>query len=407
MNHLNIIMIKKKIAIRKKNISIKKKQISDKVIVTYHNNDENDEDDDICLFPMLDLRSKVHLIKKINQNELITDTLELLIDVANAKKAACTVASEKKRHGFRIRSFVNALSAIKSFHKPISSGQEALKIDGIGKKIAKRIDEILETGTLEEIEETISDKIKAILDLCTVTGIGEARAKLLVDDYNVTSVIDLIDKFERGTIKIAKNQLTHHIALGLNYYNDIKTRIPYKEVHEIAKYLKTIIHDFNSDLKVEICGSYRRKKKTCGDIDVLISHPKIKTKSDVDSGEKYLKNIVNMLVKNGFIVGHLTENGNTKFMGICKSSPDGPGRRIDIRFIESDSFGAAMLYFTGSGTFNKIMRFVANERGFTLNEYGLYYYHNGVKEDLIPTKTEKDIFRLLKLVFINPIDREF
>jgi len=91
-----------------------------------------------------------------------------------------------------------------------------------------------------------------------------------------------------------------------------------------------------------------------------------------------------------------------------RTGASGIGRRIDIRFVEHSSLGAAMLYFTGSGKFNKIMRYHANTRGFTLNEYGLYTYVNGIKGDSpIPAKTEQDIFKILGFVYLKPTEREF
>jgi DNA polymerase/3'-5' exonuclease PolX len=94
-------------------------------------------------------------------------------------------------------------------------------------------------------------------------------------------------------------------------------------------------------------------------------------------------------------------------MGVCRG-PSGIGRRIDIRFVQYICLGAALLYFTGSGKFNKIMRYHANTRGFTLNEYGLYSYINGVKgDDPIPATTEQDIFKRLGFVYLSPEEREF
>jgi DNA polymerase/3'-5' exonuclease PolX len=121
--------------------------------------------------------------------------------------------------------------------------------------------------------------------------------------------------------------------------------------------------------------------------------------------KKYLKTIVARL--DSMLVGHLTIDGTTKYMGVCKLRPNATGRRIDIRIVTSSSLGAALLYFTGSDKFNKIMRYFANQRGFTLNEYGLYEYINGVKGELVPAETEEDIFSILNTVYLTPEQREF
>ena len=120
-----------------------------------------------------------------------------------------------------------------------------------------------------------------------------------------------------------------------------------------------------------------------------------------------LPDIVTAVEESGILVGHLTSKGQTKYMGVCRG-PSGVGRRIDIRLVDHNSLGAAMLYFTGSGKFNKIMRYHANTRGYTLNEYGLYTYVNGVKgADPIPAKSEEDIFSTLGFVYLAPTQREF
>ena len=363
--------------------------------------------DDVCLFPLIDLRSNSTMVNKVNVNTCITEKLQQLIDVTRAKKAAAETKKDKTKHSYRIRSFTSALNTIRDHDKPISSKSEAMKLDGIGKGIGDRIQEILRTGTLAEIEETISPESHAIMDLCRVTGIGEARAMTLVDQ-GITGVDDLIEKYHNGTIRVAKNQLTKHIAVGLKYYHDINERFLWDEANDIVKYVTSEVTDKFPELKIEVCGSYRRHKETCGDIDVLICHPELQTNEDVTSCKtNYLSKVVNHLTDEGFIVAHLTDKGKTKFMGVASlKSTAGAGRRIDIRFIEANAMGAAMLYFTGSGTFNKIMRYIANERGFTLNEYGLYHYHNGVKCDIVPTRTERDIFRALKFKYLEPWERD-
>ncbi len=387
-------MSSKKIVLKKKPIKPQTQSASDVDL------------DEICMFPMIDLRSRSSLVKKINQNTLITDKLRELIEVTKAKKASATDKSEKTKHAFRIRSFMKALTIISDYDKPISSKKEALNLDGVGKGIGTRIEEILNTGTLKEIECAISPQTKAIIDLCKITGIGEARATMLVQ-LGVTGVEDLIKKYDNHEITVTKNQLTKHIVVGLKYYYDIIERFTWEEADYMATYIKSFVSQKFSDLKVEICGSYRRHKNTCGDIDVLICHPDLKTKADIETCKtNYLSDIVKMMTSDGFIVDHLTDKGNTKFMGVAIPLNGSTGRRIDIRFIEYDALGAAMLYFTGSGTFNKIMRYVANERGFTLNEYGLYYYHNGVKCGLIKTTSEKDIFKALKIKYVEPTERD-
>lgn len=364
--------------------------------------EEREDEDDLLSFPLHDLREDAGMLVQQEQNQAILDMLKDLIDVTKAVKASEQDKKKKANHGRRLNSFFKAKDAIASYEGKITSGNQAKKdIPGVGAGIAKRIDEFLKTGTLEELAEHQDPYAKAVMELCGITGIGEVKAQSLINDFNIWSVADLRKAYEEGHIRVAKNQLTHHIAVGLEFYDDLEQRMPWSEADAIAKRVKSTIASLNPELVVNVCGSYRRHKATCGDLDVLVSHPTID-----DTGDE-LPKIVQKLEDDGLLVGHLTSHGKTKYMGVCRLKDGGVGRRIDIRFVNYASLGAATLYFTGSGKFNKIMRFRANERGYTLNEYGLFHYVNRIKGAQIATPTEQDIFKVLNFKYLKPTEREF
>jgi DNA polymerase lambda len=276
-------------------------------------------------------------------------------------------------------------------------------LKGIGKGIAERIDEYLANGTLKEFEADITPESRLIAQLCTVTGIGDVKAQTLVREHGVVSLDDLLARYRAGSLRVAKGVLTNHIAVGLEFYHDLQERFPWSEADALASMARDILHASYPNLVLNFCGSYRRKKATCGDLDVIVHDPT----SGARAGASPLRAIVDLLTVRGFLVGNLTENGDTLYMGVCRL-PGGHGRRIDIRFVPACSVGAAMLYFTGSGKFNKVMRHIANQRGYTLNEYGLYTYICGVKgEEPIPAPSERDIFDLLGFLYLEPEEREF
>lgn len=329
-------------------------------------------------------------------NKKIQEILTILINKLKLKK------SQKDKQ--RIISLEKALNTIRNHPIEITSGVEAMKLDNIGKGIAARIDEILLTGNLKEIDEieiTPENKLKA--ELCKITGVGAVKADKLIE-LGITSIDDLIQKWKKGEIKVEKNVLTHHIAVGLEFYYDLLERIPWKEADKIAKFLQKEALNLSEKLKITVCGSYRRKLESCGDIDVLLTHDDYVLDEDTESSDLLL-DFVNHLKSRNFLVGDLTKDGRTKYMGVCKyKSPI--GRRIDIRFISLNSYPCALLYFTGSGLFNKIMRNKANEEGFTLNEYGIYKLNNdGTKGEQIIVKTEKDIFDLINYPYVEPEQR--
>lgn len=174
------------------------------------------------------------------------------------------------------------------------------------------------------------------------------------------------------------------------------------------------------------------------DIDCLMTHKDLATANDVASYNAEHQNILHLMVNalvgdkcKRFLTDHLTEGGDTKYMGVCRLPPrhDYNGkvaeeytvyRRIDIRFVPYNSYGTALLYFTGSRDFNTSMRSVALKRGLTLSEYGLFKLikdpktnrwarekSGGYKKgDHLPTPQEEDVFRILEMEYKTPEERD-
>ena len=230
-------------------------------------------------------------------------------------------------------------------------------------------------------------------NLQKITGIGPSKAKELINK-NIT-----FDDLINNNNNVLDN-LTHHQKLGVKYYYDVLKPIPHEIIQEVEKYLNKF------DFKFNICGSYRRKKKTSGDIDVLI-----------EKENKSLKEIIHILTKKKFLVDHLTEDGSTKYMGFCKIK-NSHHMRIDIRLIPKESYPFALLYFTGSKKTNTMMRNQAIKLGFKLNEYSLvktnvplHSDNNFDKSKMTRTDipvyfdSEEMIFECLNLNYIKPEDR--
>lgn len=353
----------------------------------------------------IDLRSyETHtsIGSQSNGKQLIIDVMSQLIDHTEAI-IRNSVGEDKKKNQFRLTQFKKAISTIRSCPHDILSGRQAKELPGIGKGIGDRIDEIIRTRTLAELSMVtkIDEKTRIINELTTVTGIGEANAKRFIEQ-GVTGLADLRNKVSNGSIK-----LTHHMQIGLKYYQDFQGKIPFQEVADLGKIMKSCVHDLYPDVLVEICGSHRRQRPLSGDIDVLMTHQTIVNDDDlIMSQVHYLKDIVKALKNVGMIVDDLTSQGDTKYMGVCVHPETKIGRRIDIRFVTFDSFYPAIVYFTGSMMLNKVMRTIALQKGYTLNEYGLYHLGQGNKETKVVVQSEQEIFNILDLVYLEPTERE-
>lgn len=194
----------------------------------------------------------------------------------------------------------------------------------------------------------------------------------------------------------------------------------------------------DSNLVAVACGSYRRRKTTCGDVDVLISHPDGKSHKGVfskvlqslhDSGEHQHADVrkcrmvfifigLIFLFLQGFLTDDLVsheENGEQKkYMGVCRLP--GPGhrhRRLDIIVVPYAEFACALMYFTGSAHFNRSMRALAKTKSMSLSEHSLnrgvvrrgnLKVHGGTP---LPTLTEKDVFSLLGIPYREPHERDW
>jgi DNA polymerase/3'-5' exonuclease PolX len=184
-------------------------------------------------------------------------------------------------------------------------------------------------------------------------------------------------------------------------------RIPIAEGKQHFKIVHKILNNLYTGIEFEFVGSFRRKNKDLGDIDILI-----KNRSGL-----VLKDIIKQLEDKSYIIEKLAQ-GNNKFMGICKLSPELPARRIDILIAEPSYYYFALLYFTGSYNFNIYMRKIALKKGLSLSEYGFKAANAanagvgvGVanNKNIIDTTdsihSEEDIFKYLDMAFVEPHKR--
>lgn len=319
--------------------------------------------------------------------ELLIKQLQFYVDVRTGK--------DKLIYSFKVNSISKALKQIKNIKFDIKSGSQLKDVKGIGKGTINRIDEILETGKLSEVNnaDISGAHLKYVEDLMKIFGIGRTKAYELYTKYNITSIKDL-----KKAVQNKKILLPSNILKGLKYVNKIDTKIPREEIEIAEKYLIKKAIDLDPDMSIIICGSYRREKSSSGDIDIIISHPKLKTKKQTEKSN-ILQKYISLLEKDNFIIDNLTSKSVlTKYMGICQIDKKKPFRRIDMRLMPEESYYTAILYFTGSADHNVKMRRIAISMGYTLNEYFLLDDNNK------PFKidSEKDVFDKLNLEYLQP-----
>ncbi|XP_044861238.1 DNA polymerase beta isoform X1 [Mauremys mutica] len=295
--------------------------------------------------------------------------------------------------------FRKAASVISKYPSKIKSGAEAKKLEGVGAKIAEKIDEFLSTGKLRKLEKIRQDDTSSSINFLTrVTGIGPSAARKFVDE-GIKTLEDL---------KKNEHKLNHHQRIGLKYFEDFEKRIPREEMLQMQEIVLKEVKKLDPEYIATVCGSFRRGAESSGDMDILLTHPSFTSESTKQP--KLLHQVVEQLKKIHFVTDTLSK-GDTKFMGVCQlpSEEDGtnyPYRRIDVRLIPKDQYYCGVLYFTGSDIFNKNMRTHALEMGFTINEYTIRPLGvTGVAGEPLPVESEKDIFDYIQWKYREPKER--
>ncbi|XP_074882338.1 DNA polymerase lambda isoform X3 [Buteo buteo] len=210
-----------------------------------------------------------------------------------------------------------------------------------------------------------------------------------------------------------KATLTSQQAVGLKHYTDFLERMPREEAAEIEQTVRQAALALKPGLICVACGSYRRGKPTCGDVDVLVTHP------DGQSHRGVFSKLLDSLHRSGFLTDDLVsqeDNGDQKkYLGVCRLPGQGQRhRRLDIIVVPYSEFACALLYFTGSAHFNRSMRALAKTKGMSLSEHALSSAvvrgPGGVKlasGHTLPTPTERDVFIQLGLPYREPSERDW
>ena len=309
-------------------------------------------------------------------NSQIIDNLRILADYERINKEP-----------FKVKAYEKVIDSIELYDKEIDSVEDIKLLKGVGKKIEDKIVEFLASGHIVEVENVMKDP-KYILGnkLKSIYGVGPAK---------ITELMTKIKDFEE--LKEHPELLNDKQKIGLQYYDDMNTRIPMAEGKQHYKIVKRLLSDAKADVEFEFVGSFRRKNKTMGDIDILIK--------DRGKGKGIvLKDIIKRFVATSYVIETLAL-GKNKFMGLCRLRPELPARRIDILVADPSHYYFALLYFTGSYNFNIYMRKIALKKGLSLSEYGFKDSKGNMMDTSDTIHSEEDIFAYLDIPFVAPEKR--
>ena len=315
------------------------------------------------------------------ENKSIADILTEIADVLDIQG----------ENPFRVRSYRNAARTIadmsQSVKALIKSGAKLEEIPGIGKSLAEKIEEIVSTGRSHFLEELQAKVPPGLTELLKLEGLGPKKVKLLYDELGVDSVDRLEKAAQAGRLrdlagmgvkteeKVLKSVEQYRAGMGR-----FKLSVGFTYAQALLDYLKNV-----PGLKrLDPAGSFRRRRETIGDLDILAICGK---------GCK----VMDRFSKYGD-VAEVLSSGETKSSVRLKC-----GLRVDVRVLEEESYGAALHYFTGSKAHNVAVRERAKELGLKVSEYGVF---RAKDEKRLSGADEEDVFKAVGLPFIPPELRE-
>ncbi len=296
---------------------------------------------------------------------------------------------------FKVRAYQNAARALETFSGNLAQLAEEGRlgeIDGIGKAIAEKLTTLLANGTLPYYEELKAEFPPGLFEIIELQGLGPKKIKALWEQLDITTVEALEAACKDGRVA----ELS---GMGKKTADNILVAIEARRKHAGRFKLGDIAHDAERMLddlralpevnRVSVCGSYRRRRETVGDIDFLVS-----TKAPDEVSDFFVKHEM---------VESVLAHGATKSSVRLKC-----GIQADLRVVKDAEYPFALNYFTGSKEHNIVMRQRALARGWTLNEYRLGPDERAkVEPQPVPAiREEPDLYRALGLDFVEPELRE-
>lgn len=311
------------------------------------------------------------------------------LEIAKKLNELADLLEIKGENPFRIRAYRNAARMVESsgkeFAEMVAEGRDLTTIPGIGDHIAEKITAIVKTNHLPQLER-LQKKMPAVLTmLLQIQGMGPKRVKMLYDHLYIKNLAELQQALQTGKVEKLPGfgaKTVERIQAGIAQLATSTVRYKLADVMTVAQGLEKYLKRNALVETAVVAGSFRRCKETIGDLDILV----IASQSDA---------VMNHFVRYDEIT-EIIAKGPTRSTVKLHS-----GIQVDLRVVPQISYGAALLYFTGSKAHNIALRHIAISKKYKLNEYGLF---RGEKR--IASKTETEIYQKLGLEFIPPELRE-
>lgn len=324
------------------------------------------------------------------------------VEIARVLNEYADLLDIKGGNAFRVRSYRKAAQAVEGLSRPlgqmIEDGEDLTAIPGIGASMAEHLGEIVETGRYRALEKLKKELPGSLASLMHLEHLGPKKAKQLHDELGVSSIEELQKALAQGKIQRLRGfgkTSADKLRRAIRSQAQRGQRIRLADADQLMQPLLDHLRKTKGIQKLEVAGSYRRRKETVGDVDVLVAcrTPKAVMKRFTS----YPK------------VEEVEMAGTTRGTVVLTS-----GLKVDLRVVPRKSYGAALHYFTGSKAHNVAVRKLGVERGLKINEYGIFRVPKGKKADKageregkrIAGEKEQDVFEHVKMAWVAPELRE-
>ncbi|MDZ7700396.1 MAG: DNA polymerase/3'-5' exonuclease PolX [Deltaproteobacteria bacterium] len=290
---------------------------------------------------------------------------------------------------FRVRAYRNAARTLSSLPRNVSemvhAGDDLTELAGIGEDLAGKIKEIVKTGSLAQLEEIQKETPSELDKLMKLDGLGPKRVKTLYHELNIANLTQLREAAEAGKIRDLEGfgkKTEQKILEDLQRKDGQEKRIKLLDAEQRAESLVAYLKKSKGLKEIVVAGSFRRRKETVGDLDILVT-----AKKDAKVMERFV---------HYEDVRKVVSKGKTGSTVILRS-----GLQVDVRLVPQVSYGAALHYFTGSKAHNIAVRKIGVSKGYKINEYGVFK-----GDDRIAGKSEKEVYQQVGLPYIESELRE-
>jgi len=311
-------------------------------------------------------------------------------EIASLLEETAQLLELQGANAFRVRAYRNAANTVldqsESLTRLIEIDAAGLtQLPGIGKDIATKVAQLVQTGSFPLLLELRQEFPAALLQIMNLPGLGPKKAALLYRELQIRSIDDLQVAAAAGKIAVLKGfgkKSEQAILAGLAEFEQVGQRALISEARGAAEQIVKDLLTLDVVTQCSIAGSCRRWKETCGDLDIL---------AIADDAPM----VMDRLAQHPLVTKVLSRGPTKQRVKLHD------GLELDLRVVPEESFGAALLYFTGSKEHNIEIRRRAVDRGYKLNEYGLFQ-----NDKLIAGRDEAEVYRAVGLSWIPPELRE-